>query len=110
MPIIRPKKVAHFAPCVMIYPKHLPRIIQHLSSAKIGFAGDDNFATIELFDEHKANILYKVAFVVYRFEKKLRLHISNAYPIEQWKKLKPVGSFKITDNLLKGKLLPKLQK
>ncbi|HDV0780447.1 MULTISPECIES: hypothetical protein [Gallibacterium] len=88
--------------------KHLPSIIQNLAHSKIGFAGYDNFATIKIFDEaRQETVFYKVTFVMYRFEKKLRLHISSAYPIEKWEKLKPIGFFKIAQNILKGKKLRK---
>ncbi|WP_439236599.1 hypothetical protein [Lonepinella koalarum] len=89
------------------FSKYLPDIIKNLANAKIGFAGYDNFATIEIMDEKQIKRFYKVAFVMYRFQKKLRLHISSAYPIEKWEKLKPVGFFKLAHNLLQGKSLPK---
>ncbi|HFC8391586.1 TPA: hypothetical protein ACFPVO_002140 [Neisseria meningitidis] len=91
--------------------KKLPEIISNLASKKIGFAGYDNFANIEIFDEEKEKIIYyKVVFTVYRHEKKFRLHVISAYPIDNWEKLKPVGFFKLAHNLVKGKKLPTPQK
>lgn len=91
--------------------KKLPEIISNLPSKKIGFAGYDNFANIEIFDEEKEKIIYyKVVFTVYRHEKKFRLHVISAYPIDNWEKLKPVGFFKLANNLVKSKKLPTPQK
>ncbi|WGE31663.1 stationary phase growth adaptation protein [Actinobacillus genomosp. 2] len=87
--------------------KHLPQIIQKLPESYIGFAGYDNFATIEMIDQQtKQAIFYKVTFVAYRFKRKLRLHITSAYPIPKREKLKPIGFFKIANNLLKNKSIP----
>ena len=47
---------------------------------------------------------------MYRHEKKFRLHVISAYPIDNWEKLKPVGFFKLAHNLVKGKKLPTPQK
>ena len=64
-----------------------------------------------IFDEEKEKIIYyKVVFTVYRHEKKFRLHVISAYPIDNWEKLKPVGFFKLAHNLVKGKKLPTPQK
>lgn len=88
--------------------RYLADIIRQLPQLHIGFAGYDNFATVKILDEESQQALYyKVTFVTYRFEKKLRLHITSAYPINQWEKLKPVGFFRIAHNLLRNKPLPK---
>lgn len=84
--------------------KYLADIIQNLHKSKIGFAGYDNFATIKIIDENTGQErYYKVTFVMYRLHKKLRLHITSAYPIEQWQKLKPISFFKLAENVQLGK-------
>ncbi|REY77210.1 stationary phase growth adaptation protein, partial [Mycobacterium tuberculosis] len=50
---------------------------------------------------------YFVPFKVYRERKKLRLHVTSAYPVKERPSGKPVSFFKIAHNLLRGKPLPK---
>ncbi len=84
--------------------KYLRDIIKNLDKSKIGFAGYDNFATIKVIDEEtQQEKYYKVTFVMYRFQKKLRLHITSAYPIDAWQKLKPISFFKLAENTQLGK-------
>ena len=84
--------------------KYLKTIVNNLSKERVGFAGYDNFAMIKVIDEEtQQEKYYKVTFVMYRLQKKLRLHITSAYPIENWQKLKPISFFKLAENTQLGK-------
>jgi hypothetical protein len=70
-------------------------------------AGYGSFATVKVLDRSGNEIDYFVPFVVFK-EKKLRLHVQSAYPLERkLGNVKKVGFLAIAKNLLIGKKLPK---
>jgi hypothetical protein len=90
--------------------KQLPNIIGSLGSKEIlvCHGGYGNFAAVKILDANGDEINYYVSFKVFREEKKLRLHVLSAYPLDQpLEKVKKVGFFVIAKNLLDGKKLPK---
>ncbi|MCG3814274.1 heat-shock protein [Photobacterium damselae] len=91
--------------------KKLPMIIANLGQANLVFHGGyESFATCDIQSEHGETIQYYISFVAYRENKKLRLHIKSAYPLDEpLGKVKKVKFFSIALNLLKNKTLPKPQ-
>jgi hypothetical protein len=90
--------------------KQLPNIISSLGSKEIlvCHGGHGNFAALKTLDANGNEVYYYVSFKVFREEKKLRLHVLSAYPLnEPLEKVKKVGFFVLAKNLLDGKRLPK---
>lgn len=92
--------------------KSLPGIIENLDSSKLVFHGGyETFATCKAMDEDDNEVDYFVSFTAYRQQKKLRLHIQSAYPLnERLGKVKKVNIFAIARALLANKPLPKKPK
>ena len=90
--------------------KELPRIIKSLGEkTSVYLAGYGNFATVKLLDSNGIEVNYFVVFAAFRESKRLRLHITSAYPIEEATgKRKKVNFFVIAKNLLNNKKLPSL--
>ena len=89
------------------YSKSLPDLIRKLHEVYIFDAGYDNYATLDLLSDDGVQVNYKVVFKAFREKKKLRLHISSAYPVDDPGKTKKVGFFAIARNLLMDRPLPK---
>ncbi len=90
--------------------KQLPNIIKSLGEKEtlVCHAGYGNFATVKVLDSNGIEVDYFVVFTAFRETKKLRLHITSAYPkYDGIGKVKKVGFFVIAKNLLENKNLPK---
>ena len=81
----------------------LRAIIEGLGNAKV------IHAVVEIAANDGESEFYFVPFKAYRERKKLRLHVTSAYPVNERPPGKPVSFFKIAHNLLRGKPLPKPQ-
>lgn len=92
--------------------KSLPDIMSHLDTSKLVFHGGyESYATCTVEDEKGDKLEYFVSFEAYRWQKKLRLHVKSAYPLDQpLGKVKKVNIFAIARALLQNKPLPKPQK
>ncbi|WP_414551206.1 heat-shock protein [Anabaena sp. CCY 0017] len=92
--------------------KELPSIIKSLGdkTTLVCFAGGyDNFSIVKVLDSNGIEVYYFVVFAAFRESKRLRLHITSAYPLEKdIGKRKKVNFFVIAEKLLKGKKLPRL--
>jgi hypothetical protein len=87
----------------------LRAIIEGLGNAKVIHAGYGSYAVVEITVNEGESEFYFVPFKVYRERKKLRLHVTSAYPINERPAGKPVSFFKIAHNLLRGRPLPRPQ-
>ncbi len=85
----------------------LRAIIEGLGNSKVIHAGYGSYAVVEITVNEGESEFYFVPFKVYRERKKLRLHVTSAYPVNERPSGKPVSFFKIAHNLLRGKPLPK---
>ena len=61
--------------------KKLPALLPNLVTARTYHAGYNAYAFCEVLQGDLV-VYYKVAFVVYRYAKKFRLHIASAYPVD----------------------------
>jgi hypothetical protein len=88
--------------------KHLPNIIKTLGEkTTLTFhAGYKNYATFKVLDSNGYEVNYFIPFSAFREKKKLRLHITSAYPKLGLGKTQKVNFFAIANNLLTGKKLP----
>lgn len=90
--------------------KQLPEIIKALgqSATLVCHAGYGNYAIVKVVDSKGVKVDYFVVFQVFKESKKLRLHVTSAYPkYEGIGKIKKVNFFVIVKNLLNNKKLPK---
>ncbi len=89
--------------------KHLRKIIEELGKpeVRVTHAGYGSYATAPVVDENGNEIWYFVSFKVYREQKKFRLHVMSAYPVEERPSGGKVGFFTLAFNLKNGKPLPK---
>ena len=78
-----------------------------MGNAKVIHAGYGSYAVVEITVNEGESEFYFVPFKVYRERKKLRLHVTSAYPVNERPSGKPVSFFKIAHNLLRGQPLPK---
>lgn len=83
--------------------RSLREIIEKLHLAYIGHAGFDDYATIPIGQVNGRETYYKVTFAVFRSNKKLRLHVTSAYPIEIREKLKKIKLENILEKVLRPK-------
>ncbi len=86
--------------------KHLKRIITSLDKVRVVHAGYGSFAVIEVLSESGAIFYYQVPFKAYRMKKKLRIHVTSAYPVTDKPGGGKVGFFTIAYKLLVNKPLP----
>lgn len=61
--------------------KRLPSLLPGLMETKTYYAGYNNYAFCEVI-QGEVVVHYKVAFAIYRFAKKFRLHIASAYRVD----------------------------
>lgn len=91
--------------------KQLPEIIKALgqSATLVCHAGYGNYAIVKVVDSKGVKVDYFVVFKVFRETKRLRLHVTSAYPQSEGvqEKRKKVNFFVIAKNLLNNKKLPK---
>ncbi len=90
--------------------KQLPEIIKALgqSTTLVCHAGYQNYAIVKVVDSEGVKVDYFVVFRVFKESKKLRLHVTSAYPKDEGiGKIKKVNLFVIAKNLLNNKKLPK---
>jgi hypothetical protein len=90
--------------------KQLPTIIRSLGqkSCLVCHAGYGNYAVVKIITAAGLEVDYFIVFSAFREQKKLRLHITSAYPKESGiGKVKKVGFFVIARSLLNNKPLPK---
>jgi len=84
----------------------LPKIISSLGDEGVScfHAGYEQYATYRIDDEKGNAVIYRVVFKTFREEKKLRLHVTSAYPLtKEYGKEKKIKFLVIAYNLLKGK-------
>lgn len=103
------KDPRHFHPGRYELSKLLPRIIESLPTTHTVHAGYDSYAIAEA-NMNGVVTCYFVVFTVFRSNKKFRLHVQSAYPLDHRPKMKKVGFFNIARALKVGKPLPKPQK
>jgi hypothetical protein len=89
--------------------KGLPSLIEGLMDAYTYHAGGDSYAICPVTSDEGKEVFYQVAFVVFKSERKLRMHIQSAYPLESRPNVKKVGLGYILKALSLGKPLPKRQ-
>ena len=89
---------------------HLKRIILALPESNVIHAGYGSYAVIEVDLNGRDKAFYFVAFRAFREKKKLRLHVTSAYPISEKQKGKSVKFFTIAYNLFRNKQLPQPSK
>ena len=90
--------------------KHIKRTILALPESNVIHAGYGSYAVIEVDLDGGDKAFYFVAFRAFREKKKLRLHVTSAYPISEKQKGKSVKFFTIAYNLLRNKQLPQPSK
>lgn len=64
------------------YSKMVPHIVKNLhtsSNTIVGYAGHDNYAVFSYRAKSGKQHQYKIAFNVFREQKKLRIHVTSAY-------------------------------
>lgn len=85
--------------------KQLPSIIKSLGEkgTLVCHAAHGNYAVVKTNEE---NLDYFVVFKVFRYRKKLRIHVASAYPSTRLPKKNRVNFFKIAKSLLRNKPLP----
>jgi len=91
--------------------KHLPSIIKSLSDKQtfVGHAGYNSYATVKLLNLKGIEVDYLVIFKVFRENKKLRLHVTSAYPVYEGKgRMKKVRFLTLAKCLYSNQKLPKL--
>ena len=88
----------------------LKRTILALPESNVIHAGYGSYAVIEVDLDGGDKAFYFVAFRAFREKKKLRLHVTSAYPISEKQKGKSVKFFTIAYNLLRNKQLPQPSK
>ncbi|MDB9316775.1 heat-shock protein [Nodularia spumigena] len=91
--------------------KELPSIIRSLGekTTLVYLAKNGKFATVKVLDSNGIEVDYFVFFKAFRESKRLRLHITTAYPLEKdIGKREKVNFFIIAKNLLNNKKLPSL--
>lgn len=89
---------------------HLPDIVTNLGTAWISHARRGSYATVRVLDKDGTHLWYYVPFKVFRQQKKFRIHITSAYPMDKKPGGEKVGFFTIARNLRNGKKLPKPKK
>jgi hypothetical protein len=82
----------------------LPEIIERLADSKTlcFHAARGSFATCKVLDSEGNEINYIVLFKAFREKKKLRLHITTAYPAEPPGRVKKINFIAIAKNTLLG--------
>lgn len=69
-------------------------------------AGYESYAATKIVDSNGVDKWYYVPFVVYRYQKKFRIHVTSAYPVGDRPGGGKVRFFVIAHNLKTGKPLP----
>ena len=91
--------------------KQLPNIVKNLPDHLVFHAGYGSYATHKFTNSNGKEIEYFVPFKAYREKKKLRLHFTSAYRLDEpMGEQSTVGFYKIAFALLKNKPLPKPKK
>ncbi|HFK5791566.1 TPA: stationary phase growth adaptation protein [Enterobacter kobei] len=85
---------------------HLRRIVESLGTCKVIHAGYGSYAVVEVELGDGETEFYFVVFSAFKEKKKLRLHITSAYPVSEKPSGKKVSFYTIAHNLLSGKPLP----
>lgn len=86
--------------------QHLRAAIESLGGKKVIHAKAGSYAVIEVDLGEGESGCYFVAFRAFRERKKLRLHITSAFPVEKKQSGHSVSFFAIARNLLANKTLP----
>ncbi len=86
--------------------QHLRWIVANLGSCKVIHAGYGSYAVVEIELGGGEKEFYFVVFSAFKEKKKMRLHITSAYPMSERPRGKKVSFFTIANNLLNGKPLP----
>lgn len=85
---------------------YLRQIVEGLDRCKVIHAGYGNYAVVEVELPDREKGFYFVVFSAFRERKKLRLHITSAYPVTERPGGQKVSFFTIAHNLLCGRSLP----
>lgn len=85
----------------------LPAIIEALPTSITFHARRGSYAVCEITSNDGGTYFYQVVFDLFKVNRKLRLHISSAYLIDERPKIKKVGFERIVKNLISGRPLPK---
>lgn len=103
------KDPRHFHPDRYHLSKWLPDIIENLPASYTVHAGYDSYAIAEA-EMNGVVTCYFVVFVVFKSNRKFRLHVQSAYALDHRPKMKKVGFFNIARALKMGRPLPKPHK
>jgi hypothetical protein len=109
LPYPSPKDPRNFHDLRFQLSLNLPGIIEELLTAYTYHGGGESYAVCEGASLDGDTYHYLVAFSVFKLQKKLRMHITSAYPLDERPKVKKVKFETILNNLSKGKPLPKRQ-
>lgn len=90
----------------LLAKQHLRGIIEVLGQKKVIHAGYGSYAVVEVELGDGETEYYFVVFSAFREKKKLRLHITSAYPMDEKPGGASVSFFVIARNLLANKALP----
>ncbi|MGL6142759.1 MAG: stationary phase growth adaptation protein [Enterobacterales bacterium] len=86
--------------------RYLREIMLSLDQQRIIHAGHGSYAVVEVLNEEGERCFYHVPFKAFREKKKLRLHVTSAYPVTARPGGGKVGFYVIAHNLMTGKSLP----
>lgn len=87
----------------------LPQIIQSLPTSNTYHGKAGSFAVCEIINEEGEKIFYQVVFKAYRAQKKYRIHVMSAYPVNKRPSPRKVRFSVIANAIASGKNLPKPQ-
>lgn len=85
---------------------HLRKLIEDLGNRKVLHAGYGSYAVVELEGENGESVFYFVVFTTFKEKKRLRLHVTSAYPVSKKPGGHYVGFFTIANNMLSGRQPP----
>lgn len=85
---------------------YLRSIVESLGNRKVVHAGYGSYAVVEVERGEGRTGYYFVVFRAFREKKKLRLHVTSAYPVSERPGGYAVSFFTIARNLLNNKPLP----
>ncbi|WP_447874500.1 stationary phase growth adaptation protein [Serratia fonticola] len=86
--------------------RYLRDIVLSLDRQRIVHAGHGSYAVVEALNDAGESCFYHVPFRAFRENKKLRLHVTSAYPVATMPGGGKVGFYVIAHNLMTGKRLP----
>ena len=86
--------------------RYLKNMILNLDRQRIVHAGYSSYAIIECLNDEGESCYYQVPFKAFRERKKLRIHVTSAYPVDNKLGGGKVGFFLIASKLIANSPLP----